>query len=304
MEYFAKPALAREQMVLIATTVDERIPEDHPVRLFWEVLSSQDFSSWEERYNQRRGQPPIPPRIVAATILYGMSRGIRASRRLEYECENAVDFMWLTEGRHIDHSTFCKFRTRFNKELKALFRDMGKLAMAMGLVRLNEVALDGTRVRANSSRSSTATARTLEGRLAALDGQIATMFSEADEADRRDGLLFDAQDSPTSLPRKLGTLKKRQEALRKALQAARRADAKRGLASSGSKETGVSKDKGVGEASVAKGEGGSKIESGSKRPAKVPVADPESAILPKQGRGIRPELQPDGGGRRSLWDDR
>ena len=62
-------------------------------------------------------------RIMAGAILYGLTHGIRSSRRLEWACGNAVDFMWLVEGRTIDHSTFCDFRTKFQRELKDLFGD-------------------------------------------------------------------------------------------------------------------------------------------------------------------------------------
>ena len=58
--------------------------------------------------------------------------------------------MWLLEGRTIDHSTFCDSRTRFKRELKDLFRQIGRVAMHMGLLRLNQVTLNGTRVKANS----------------------------------------------------------------------------------------------------------------------------------------------------------
>jgi hypothetical protein len=45
---------------------------------------------------------------------------------LEYLCGHNVDFIWLAEGRVIDHTTFCKFRTRFRGPLKDLFRQLGK----------------------------------------------------------------------------------------------------------------------------------------------------------------------------------
>jgi len=142
----------RDQILLIPMTLGDRIPDDHPVRLFYEILASLDWSAWERHYCGVAGQPAIPPMIVAGAILYGMSHGIRSSRRLEWACGNAVDFIWLVEGRGIDHSTFCNFRTRFDRELKDLFRQLGRLAMSMGLIRLNQVALDGTRVRAEGGR--------------------------------------------------------------------------------------------------------------------------------------------------------
>jgi len=56
------------------------------------------------------------------------------------------------QGRTIDHSTFGDFRTKFKRDLKDLFRQIGRVVMQLGLISLNQVALDGTRVRADSSR--------------------------------------------------------------------------------------------------------------------------------------------------------
>jgi transposase len=82
-------------------------------------------------------------------------RRIRSSRQLEYACGHNIDFMWLAEGRKIDHTTLCKFRTKFKGPLKQLFKQLGRLAMEMGLMELVEVAFDGTRVRADASRLHT-----------------------------------------------------------------------------------------------------------------------------------------------------
>jgi hypothetical protein len=197
--------------------------------------------------------------IVAGAILYGVSHGIRSSRRLEWACSNAVDFIWLVEGRHIDHSTFCNFRTRFDRELKDLFRQIGRLAMAMGMVRLNQVALDGSQIRANSSRHATASAKTLEERLKALDAQIEEMFAQAEHTDQREQDLFGENVSGNTLPPDLADINRRQRALAKALEAAKAVDAKR-----------------------------EHRKDAPKKPAKVPVADPESAILPNKEGGFAP----------------
>jgi len=132
--YFAQPVLGRNQLVLIPTTLDDAVPDGHDVRILDELLRTQDWSQWEAEYSAGRGQPGIHPRVVAGVILYGLTRRIRSSRVLEYMTGHNVDFMWLTEGRTIDHTTICKFRTRFKKQLKALFRGLGRLAMTMGLI--------------------------------------------------------------------------------------------------------------------------------------------------------------------------
>ena len=135
-----------------------------------------DWSSWTQEYNGRVGQPPIPPWVMAGIILYGLMRKIRSSRQLEYACGNYIDFMWLAEGRRIDHSTFCDFRTKFKGPLKDLFKQIGHVAMRMGFIKLLEVAFDGTRVKANASRFHTWTAEKVEAVLQELETRVAEML--------------------------------------------------------------------------------------------------------------------------------
>lgn len=264
MTRWAAAPMDRSQTALFSPTLDAVIHSDHPVRLFEEILASCDWTAWEAHYDQKVGQPPIHPRILAGAILYGLSHGIRSSRRLEWACGNVLDFLWLVEGRSIDHATFCGFRTRFEAELKDLFRQIGRLAMAMGLIRLNQVALDGTRVRANSSRHATASAKTLEERIQVLNTQIEEMFGAAEQVDRREEDLFGQEVSTSTLPPELADLKKRQAALQKALQNAQKIDVQR---QQRHKKT-------------------------PPKPAKVPVADVESTVLPNKEGGCAPNHTP------------
>ena len=75
MEYWAKPRMARDQMVLFSPTLDASISDDHPVRLLDELLHGLDWSAWEVEYDGRKGQPPIPPWVMAGVLLYGLMRG-------------------------------------------------------------------------------------------------------------------------------------------------------------------------------------------------------------------------------------
>lgn len=263
MKYWAKAPMDRQQVTVFCPTLDDMIDEAHPVRLFWEVLSAQDWTLWEARYHGQRGQPAIHPRILAGIILYGLSQRLRSSRAWEAACQNRLDFIWLSEGRQIDHSTFCGFRTAFRRELKDLFRQIGHLAMAMGLIRLNQVALDGTRVQANSSRHHTARAPQLERELEALDAQIEQWLSEAEAADRQEDELYGQEGTPNRLPPELQKAQRRREVLQQALETVKELDAKRAKR----------KDMGT-------------------RGAQIPVADPEARVLPNKEGGSAPNYTP------------
>jgi transposase len=216
MAHWATSPLDRNQVVLFAPTLDQSIPDEHSVRLFSETLAALDFSKWELMYVRLVGQPPIHPRVLAGCILYGLSLGIRSSRKLEDAAANRLDFIWLLEGRVPDHATICKFRTQFGKEIKDLFRQVGRVAITMGLVSLNQVLLDGSEFKANNSRYATNRRPSLQQKLDGLDRQIEQMLAETDLQDKTEDQLF-GEGSPAKLPKALQDLKTRQERLRQAM---------------------------------------------------------------------------------------
>jgi len=264
MDYWQKAPINREQIVLFAPTLDAAIPDDHEVRLLDEILRGRNWTAWEAEYDGRRGQPPIHPRIMAAVILYGLRRRVRSSRVLEYLLKNNVDFMWLAEGREIDHATICKFRTKFREQLKDLFRQIAQLALTMGVARLVEVASDGTRVKANNGRFETLTAEGIEARLKTLDEQFAEMLEKVEKADKEEEMLFDAGESSDKLPAELADVKARQERLKKALEKVQAADKAR-------RAEGINPEK---------------------NPAQVPTTDPDSRVLPNKEGGYAPNYTP------------
>lgn len=222
MAYFAQPRIARDQRILIPDTLDDLIPDDHPARVLDEILRQMDWAPWEARYHGRRGKPPIHPMIMAAVILYGLMRRVQSSRVLEYLISSAIDFMWLAEGRSIDHSTICLFRKEFDKELRSLFRQTARIALTIGWLRLEEVAIDGTRTQANNARNRTWTAADLEKAIEALATQWGNQLSDTEQADALQAPipavppeLADARDRHEQLLALLAQLKDAEEARRK-----------------------------------------------------------------------------------------
>jgi transposase len=261
-DYWAPAPWNRQQHALFAPTLDATIGDDDSVRLLDEVLAGMDWYEWEAEYDGTRGQPPIHPRFVAACLLYGLCRGIRSSRKLEEACIYRIDFMWLLEGRHIDHSTLAKFRTHFGGPLKKLFRQLCRIAMTLGLVRLGEVAFDGTRVKANNSRYKTRTASTLEQKLEALDALFEEMLAECQAVDQQTTL--DPDELETRLPPELAKIDDRRQQVREALAKARAADAAR-------RQQGIDP---------------------AKNPAQVPTTDSESRVMPNKEGGYAPNYTP------------
>jgi transposase len=77
--------IERNQIVLFAERLDEVLPQDHCVRRLVKVLLQLEWSNWEGEYqHDGSGRRLIHPRVMCGIVLYGLMRGIRASRQKAY----------------------------------------------------------------------------------------------------------------------------------------------------------------------------------------------------------------------------
>lgn len=255
--------MPREQLVLFAQTLEERIPEDHPVRMLDEILAALDWSKWEAEYHGSCGQPPIHPSVLCKVLLFAVIRGIRSSRKIEYNVSHSIDFIWLASGRTIDHTTLSKFRREHKERLKTIYRDMIRLAVDLKVAKLSELCIDGSRVLANANRYKTLTAEKAKRLITELDEQIASALGELELSDQHDELFDDGQRSD-QLPESLQNMQERQKQLKAALEKLQQMDAERA----------------------------SWVKDTEKNPAQLPVTDGDARILPNKEGGYAANYTP------------
>jgi hypothetical protein len=102
----------------------------------------------------------------------------------------------LAENLHPDHATVARFVTRHEGPVKGLLVASLAACAAQGLVSVDVVAGDGTKVKANASMAANATAAQLEleiGELEALlAAEVEAWFAQARAADAAEDALFGA----------------------------------------------------------------------------------------------------------------
>ncbi len=262
-DYWQDAPLARDQLALFTFTLEDRIPTDHPVRLLDEILDRISWEAWEATYHGERGQPPIHPSILCKILLFAIIRGIRSSRQIEYNLKHSVDFIWLSSGRTIDHTTLSEFRRKHSAELKKLYRDMVKLAVELKVAKLSELCIDGTRVQADANKYRTWTAAKAEQLLKELDGRIETALGELESNDQFDD-LFDTGEKSDELPSELRDMQARRTQLDEVI-------------------------KKLQEMEVTRTKWGA---DPKKNPAQLPKTDTDSRILPNKEGGYAPNYTP------------
>jgi transposase len=100
------------------------------------------------------GRPATDPRILLALWLYATVDGIGSARALDRLCVHHSVYRWICGGVGVNHTMLSAFRIDNGDFLDRLLTQSLAALMAEGLVTLDEVMTDGTKVRAAASRSS------------------------------------------------------------------------------------------------------------------------------------------------------
>src|SRR6059036_1063548 len=94
------------------------------------------------------------PSMMVALLLYAYSRGVRSARAIERACEEDVAYRVIAAQRKPDHATIARFVERHQDALAEVFGGVLGLCAKAGLVGVNVVAVDGSKVSANASREA------------------------------------------------------------------------------------------------------------------------------------------------------
>jgi transposase len=194
--------------MLFGTSVEEALPKDSDVRAFKDVMECLDYKQIESKCSAT-GAPPYPPEVMVDILGYAYSKGIRSSRNIECALNVDVRFIWLAGGLKPDHNTLARFRKDNGEELKELFKDSVRVCCESGLVFLNTVSVDGTKIVAAASKKRVYSQLRVEREMA----RVERILQEAEEVDRAE----DAQEAVgqrDEIPERLKDAKERRAKLK------------------------------------------------------------------------------------------
>jgi len=199
----------RNQQYLLPPSVDEWLPEGHLARFIVEVIDQLDLSKLTRRYSGS-GSAAYHPAIMLALLVYGYASGTFSSRKIERATYDSVAFRFIAANHHPDHDTLAHFRKTFLVELEDLFVQVLSLAQAMKLVKLGQISLDGTKIKANASKHKALSHGHIEKREAQLREEVQALLKKAADVDQEE--LADGIDLPAEIARREDRLKALAEA--------------------------------------------------------------------------------------------
>jgi transposase len=174
-------------MVMRAVDVERLIEEDHPARSIWELVGRLDRSRYYAdiaAVEGRAGRDHTDPQVLISLWLYAYSRGISSAREVARRCEYEPAFQWLCGLEPISHRTLSGFRSGQKAALDDLFAQVLGMLSAEGLITLERVTLDGTKIKANAGGNTFRRRETLEAHLQLAREQVRLMEKQAAEEEQ------------------------------------------------------------------------------------------------------------------------
>jgi transposase len=141
------------QSVLIPVSFEEQLmPETLEFAIHTLVETRMDMSVFDNNYqNDETGRSAYNPKILLKVVLFGYSRGLVTSRKIERACCENVTFMALSGNQRPDHSTIAAFVSSMKDQILPLFRDILLVCEQENLLGGTFFALDGVKLPSNAS---------------------------------------------------------------------------------------------------------------------------------------------------------
>ena len=136
-----------------AFTPAGRLPEGDLVFFLLDTVPLLDLDPFYAPYEaETRGQPPFDPALLVCLLLYAYCVGVYSSRKVAAACERNLAFLAIVGDDRPDFRTLSDFRKGHLHAFADLFVQVLRLAAEAGLVRLGNLAFDGSKFLGQASR--------------------------------------------------------------------------------------------------------------------------------------------------------
>jgi len=206
--------------------LEEALPPEHPVHVFVDPVRSVDLGHFVIPPGPK-GEKPYHPHALFGILAWGYLHGVRSARKLARLARQEATFVYLAGGGRPNYRTLARFRRENGAAFTAVFQETVVLALRLGLARLGHVALDGTKLKANTSKHKAMSYGRMRQRETQLKEEIARLVEQAEAQDTAEdqeyGVDSDGYSVAEELARREARLAKIQAA-RERLEAEQRAE--------------------------------------------------------------------------------
>src|SRR5438477_2532976 len=205
-----------------------KLPEGDLVFFLLDTVPQLDLRRFYAPYEtETRGAPPFEPAMMVCLLLYAYCVGVFSSRKIAWACERNLAFMAIVGQERPDFRTISDFRKQHLEPFKEVFVQVVRLAGEAGLVKLGNVATDGTKIQGNASRHKAMSYGYMKKAVERLREEIEALVTAAYQQDEAEDAALGSRrgdELPAELARREDRLAKIEAAMRR-LEAQAKAEA-------------------------------------------------------------------------------
>lgn len=137
--------LAPDHLARVVVTFVERLN----LRSFYDAIGSRQGAA---------GAPGLDPAVVLALWLYATLDGVGSARLLERLTTTDLAYRWIRGGMPLNHHSLSDFRVGMAADFDRLLSESVADLVAEGVVQIESVLIDGTKIAASAGKGSYKTA--------------------------------------------------------------------------------------------------------------------------------------------------
>lgn len=208
------------QQFLLPPSLQDWLGEDHLAYFISDTVDALDISSIVKKYRGGgSGNASYHPAMMLKLLIYGYCNGVFASRRIARRIHEDIAFRVLAAGHFPGFRSIARFRKDHINEFESLFVQVVQIASEAGLVKMGQLSIDGTKIKANASKHKAMSYGRMVESEEKIRAEIKDLTKAAKNADEWDDEKFgehcDGNDIPGELSRRKERLQAIQEAKRK-----------------------------------------------------------------------------------------
>jgi transposase len=170
-----------------AHSPDAKLSEGDMVFFVLDTVPQLDLSRFYTPYeDETRGAPPFDPAMMVCLLLYAYCVGVFSSRKIAQACERNLAFIAIVGQERPDFRTISDFRKLHLDAFRDVFVQVLRIAGEAGMVKLGNIATDGTKIQGNASRHKAMSYGYMRKEADRLREDIEALVTQAHQQDAED----------------------------------------------------------------------------------------------------------------------
>lgn len=196
------------QSFLLPLNLEELIPKDHICFFIKDLVKELDFTEIEKKYQYSPGKAAYSRRMLLRIVIMASVDGVFSSRQIMKLTRENMVYMYLSGIESPDFRTILRFKIEAKKLIEEAFEATVLTSKKLELLKLEHIAIDGTKFKANASSDNNLTEKEIKA--------IKKIIQKGIDVDKEEDELYGDKEGPDEIkvPK---TKKERKELIREIL---------------------------------------------------------------------------------------